>query len=100
MPTNFEGADKKLRRAEFFRDHLLHHSKEIAKSMNRAVDADYRFLPGEAWPKMVDIQDDWSHTAQYYNAAIFGPRVMTEHARPDGAIVRAHGGPREHRLLR
>jgi hypothetical protein len=157
MPTDFAGADKKLRQAEFFRNHLRHQSKEIARSMNRGGDADYKFaleaycsaslnaaqscfyilnetggpafkqiesnwrnktldqpararfhalmnlrgrdvhfgdLPGEALPKMIEMQEDGDHSAHYSNPAIFGPRVMTQHTNPDGAIVRAHGGLR------
>lgn len=157
MPTDFAGADKKLRQAEFFRDHLRHHSTEIARDIHRGGNEHFKFvleaycsaslnaaqscfyilnktggpafkklesnwrnntldqptrtrfnammnfrgrdvhfgeLPGEALPKMIEMRDDWSHSNQYYNPAIFGPRVMTEHTNPDGEIVRAYGGLR------
>jgi hypothetical protein len=43
VPTDFEGADKKLRQAAFFRDHLEYHSTQIARDMIRGGDADHQF---------------------------------------------------------
>ncbi len=43
MPTDFEGADKKLRQAAFFRDHLEYQSTQIARDMIRGGNADHQF---------------------------------------------------------
>jgi len=43
MPIDFAGADKKLRQAVFFLDHLQHHSTQIAKDLIRGGNADHQF---------------------------------------------------------